>query len=104
MSSSQFFDRMFAPAQKPIATADEAALIALGDSMRDLSQTEAPGIFTPHIGYTYFGQFIDHDLTNDRTPLDGPYAAPTATRNYRTAFLDLDNVYGGGPSACPALY
>ena len=55
-------------------------------------------------GLTYFGQFIDHDLTLDLTPLD--YAHPFAeqTPNYRTPFLNLDHVYAGGPDLAPFLY
>lgn len=53
-------------------------------------------------GYTYLGQFIDHDLTfrNDdhfqQTDGIGP--------NERTAALDLDCLYAGGPSRVPYLY
>ncbi len=56
-------------------------------------------------GYTYVGQFIDHDLTltnrNDDlvTPVD-PYTFP----NLRTPAFDLDSVYGLGPSGSSQLY
>jgi hypothetical protein len=50
-------------------------------------------------GLVYFGQFIDHDLTRDRTRLEeDPYPEPTETRNWRTPKLDLDSVYGNGPN------
>lgn len=50
-------------------------------------------------GIVYFGQFIDHDLTRDRTRLEeDPYPEPTQTRNWRTPRLDLDSVYGNEPS------
>jgi Animal haem peroxidase len=54
--------------------------------------------------FTYFGQFIDHDLTLDTSP--SPTAPVDVTRitNQRTFRLDLDSVYGGGPSAAPQLY
>jgi hypothetical protein len=49
-------------------------------------------------GHTYFGQFIDHDLTRDDTPLfDAGKKLPSETENHRTAWLDLDSVYGDGP-------
>jgi hypothetical protein len=56
-------------------------------------------------GFTYVGQFIDHDLTLDPRPdnLSGSID-PTTLRNFRTAAFDLDSVYGGGPSASPQLY
>jgi hypothetical protein len=48
-------------------------------------------------GYTYFAQFLNHDLT---------FALPTpsGTRNARTARLDLDSLYGRGPAEDPHLY
>ena len=46
---------------------------------------EREGTLTPRIGYTYFGQFVGHDLTYDSTPLAGPYAEPEKTPNFRTA-------------------
>lgn len=49
-------------------------------------------------GYTYFGQFIDHDLTEDRTTVPNAGAVePNDIPNYRTPYLDLDGVYGDGP-------
>jgi hypothetical protein len=53
-------------------------------------------------GYTYFGQFIDHDLTFDTTSsLGNPGSIPT---NLRTPRLDLDCLYGTGPDNQPYLY
>jgi hypothetical protein len=65
---------------------------------------EREGTLTPRVGYTYFSQFVGHDLTHDPTPLDGPYLEPQRTPNYRTPYLDLDHVYGGGPKHSPDLY
>jgi Animal haem peroxidase len=67
-------------------------------------EVEREGTLTPRVGYTYFGQFIAHDLTLDSTPLEGPYAEPELTPNYRTPFFDLDHIYGGGPEESPFLY
>ncbi len=55
-------------------------------------------------GTTFVGQFLDHDITFDNSSPLGTPADPTATRNERDARLDLDSVYGGGPSASPILY
>lgn len=55
-------------------------------------------------GYTYFGQFIDHDITFDPTPLGEASADPDRLRNFRTPRLDLDCVYGRGPDDQPYLY
>lgn len=54
--------------------------------------------------YTYFGQFIDHDITFDPTPLQQRRIDPNALANFRTPRLDLDNVYGRGPDDQPYLY
>ncbi len=56
-------------------------------------------------GYTYFGQFVDHDLTNDDRPNDltTPIAV-TSLVNGRTPQLDLDSLYLAGPTAAPQLY
>ena len=55
-------------------------------------------------GYTYFGQFVDHDITFDPTPLNDASIDPTAVENFRTPALDLDSVYGTGPANQPYLY
>ena len=55
-------------------------------------------------GYTYLGQFIDHDITFDPTSrLGTPIAAPKL-RNFRTPRFDLDSLYGTGPVDQPYLY
>ncbi len=48
-------------------------------------------------GYTYFGQFVDHDLTFDQTALEnaGQETRHGSIRNHRTPVLDLDSVYAG---------
>ena len=49
-------------------------------------------------GFTYLGQFIDHDLTFDKTNVMlGTHVAPTALLQARSPSLDLDSVYGAGP-------
>ena len=55
-------------------------------------------------GYTYFGQFVDHDITFDPTPLSGEEEDPSAKTDFRTPALDLDNVYGRGPDDQPYMY
>jgi hypothetical protein len=89
--------------------ADPATLQALGAAMNDvgLAVPNPDGQLewnNPDIpaGYTYLGQFIDHDLTLDVTPLADP-AGGTAV-NKRTSRLDLDSVYAGGPALSPGIY
>lgn len=55
-------------------------------------------------GYTYFGQFIDHDITFDPTSSLQRMNDPNRLRNFRTPRLDLDCVYGAGPPDQPYLY
>jgi Animal haem peroxidase len=55
-------------------------------------------------GTTFFGQFLDHDITFDASSTLGRAAVPEATRNFRTPALDLDSVYGAGPVAQQELY
>ncbi len=55
-------------------------------------------------GFTFFGQFIDHNLTFDATSMLGRQMDPEAIRNFRVPMLDLDHLYGSGPFANPHLY
>jgi hypothetical protein len=55
-------------------------------------------------GYTFLGQFIDHDLTLDTTSQLEQQVDVTATTNFRTPALELDSVYGLGPAVQPHLY
>jgi hypothetical protein len=55
-------------------------------------------------GTTFVGQFLDHDITFDNSSRLGVVTEPTQTPNVRDARLDLDSVYGGGPSVSPNLY
>lgn len=55
-------------------------------------------------GYTYFGQFIDHDITFDPTSSLQRQNDPDKLRNFRTPRLDLDCVYGEGPHDEPFMY
>lgn len=55
-------------------------------------------------GMTFFGQFVDHDVTFDATSQIGRAISPASVRNVRTPGLDLDCVYGDGPEASNHLY
>ena len=52
------------------------------------------------VGFTFLGQFLDHDITFDTQKLD---LTDPPKPNLRSPFFDLDSVYGGGPSADPLL-
>jgi Animal haem peroxidase len=49
-------------------------------------------------GFTYLGQFIDHDLTFDKTTVMlGQHVSPIQLLQGRSPSLDLDSLYGAGP-------
>src|SRR5918997_3576146 len=49
-------------------------------------------------GYTYLGQFVDHDLTFDKTQvMFGANVTPAQLLQARSPSLDLDSLYGAGP-------
>jgi Animal haem peroxidase len=50
-------------------------------------------------GYTYLGQFVDHDLTFDRTSVMlGANVSAAQLLQARSPALDLDSLYGAGPT------
>ncbi|MDP9069259.1 MAG: heme peroxidase family protein [Actinomycetota bacterium] len=55
-------------------------------------------------GYTYFGQFLDHDITFDPVTSAQRVNDRDALRNFRSPALDLDSVYGSGPIDEPFQY
>jgi hypothetical protein len=54
-------------------------------------------------GYTFLGQFIDHDMTFDPSSVLERQIDPGGTRNFRTPVLELDSLYGQGPGAALPL-
>src|SRR5215213_2905265 len=51
-------------------------------------------------GFTYLGQFLDHDLTFDKTDVMlGAIVSPAQLLQARSPSLDLDSLYGAGPQA-----
>lgn len=97
------FGRMFRlPPFTPSAERilDVAALMMEGESGGD------PALDNPDIpaGFTYLGQFIDHDLTFDTASSLERQNDPDALTNFRSPRFDLDSVYGRGPADDPYLY
>ncbi len=97
------FGRMF-PELRPLSPSIES-LDELGQAMVESSpdDTEGDNKNVP-AGFTYLGQFIDHDITFDPTSLQEILVDPLSLRNFRTPMLDLDSLYGSGPAAQPFLY
>jgi heme peroxidase len=54
-------------------------------------------------GWPFFGQFVAHDITADRSPL-GHRSDPAQVVNFRTPRANLEGVYGAGPVGSPYLY
>jgi len=76
---------------------------ALGEANRKkiaLAMTAGGGGTGPiPAGYTYLGQFVDHDLTFDRTQVTlGQHVSPADLLQARSPTLDLDSLYGAGPT------
>ena len=130
-AGGQVFTRMF-PGLPPFADPTDAvrsALLELGkpggimdprDDLRDpTALINSPGVNgngsdgtygsnpdnpTMTAGSTFVGQFTDHDITFDQTSLMGVPQNPALAPNGRSAALDLDSVFGGGPGLSPQLY
>jgi hypothetical protein len=120
---SGYFGRMFnLPKFAPPTDAVRDALMELGreggilDANDDLAGGPVALIVDPNLslvnrnnpthtaGVTFFGQFLDHDMTFDLTSRLGFPTQPRRSPNARTAFFDLDSVYGNGPDGNPELY
>jgi hypothetical protein len=88
----------------PLTAANRALLEELGRAMGDTG-APADDSATPS-GYTYVGQFVDHDITLDvSSAIDSPTIVDATTiNNMRSPVLDLDSVYGKGPALDAFLY
>ena len=88
------------------AMVDQRGMFSETAPVKDLDPSDGDEQDNPHIsgGYTFFGQFVDHDITRDTTPLTEQKADPKAVRNFITPWLDLRSVYGNGPDRSPELY
>jgi hypothetical protein len=104
------FGRMFR--RLPAAQFEQADLDALADAMTadpeaeptpedQVDDEENQGI---DAGYTYLGQFIDHDLTFDPNSSLQRFNDPNSLTNFRTPRFDLDSVYGRGSDDQPYMY
>jgi hypothetical protein len=96
------YERLF-PDLEPLA-GDEASLLRFsvpggvcdgGTSCEDARDTAA--------GWPFFGQFIAHDITADRSEL-AHHADGRHLLNFRTPRANLECLYGAGPVGNPFLY
>ncbi|WP_144184065.1 peroxidase family protein [Elioraea rosea] len=77
------------------APPEKDALLRLIAPRMTTRQTQPDGAIPA--GFTYLGQFIDHDLTRDPSKLTGGTPTGLPTLSERSPALDLDSVYGRGP-------
>jgi hypothetical protein len=84
-----------------LATAMTAEFEATPTPETEADDEENTGISA---GYTYLGQFIDHDITFDPVSSLQKEDDPDALVDFRTPRFDLDCVYGRGPDDQPYLY
>ncbi len=132
-ASSMMFGRIFPqlPPFAPVTDAVQSALLEVGaqggimDAQDDLAAGPKALIVDPTVngnptatnpygtnpdnptmtaGSTFVGQFTDHDITFDQTSHLGVTTNPLTSPNTRTPALDLDSVFGGGPTISPGLY
>jgi hypothetical protein len=87
----------------PALECDEAFLHSLGapGGVCDPAQESRDG--SAAAGWPFFGQFVAHDITADRSPI-ADHADLEAVRNFRTPRANLEALYGGGPVGSPYLY
>ena len=88
----------------PPLIVDEDALHALGrpGGPCDLGMSEAADAEIAAV-WPFFGQFLAHDITADRSPLV-QRSDPARIRNFRVPKANLEGVYGAGPAGSPYLY
>jgi heme peroxidase len=90
----------------PTLSVDEQALHRLGGpgGPCDLG-VDYTGDADSHVAavWPFFGQFIAHDITADRSPL-AHRATAVQLRNARSPKANLEGLYGAGPVGMPYLY
>jgi hypothetical protein len=101
------FGRMFRTLP-PFEPSDELIQQLVGEMYQEAPGAEDDGSpnDNPDIpaGYTYVGQFIDHDMTFDPVSSLDRQNDPNALTDFRAPRLDLDSVYGSGPADQPFMY
>ncbi|MBD0352545.1 MAG: hypothetical protein ICV65_15460, partial [Flavisolibacter sp.] len=92
----------------PYTSENKDRLQRLGDEMgnKDEATQGLPPVTDSTIpaGYTYLGQFIDHDITLDVNSNINEEQNANNIPNMRSPALDLDAIYGQGPFLNPFLY
>jgi Animal haem peroxidase len=91
----------------PLFSADDAFLYALGRSggLCDCGDghDEPSSLGSEAAGWPFFGQFVAHDITADRSSIRH-HVDPGELRNARSPQLNLECLYGDGPIGHPYLF
>jgi Animal haem peroxidase len=94
------YGRMF---DLPALEADENLLHQLGVAGGFCDGGDCESDARVEAGWPFFGQYVAHDLTADRSPLRA-HTDLDALRNMRSPRANLESLYGGGPPGAPYLY
>lgn len=94
------YGRMF---DLPALVADGARLHEIGVAGGFCDGGDCKDDARVEAGWPFFGQYVAHDLTADRSPLRA-HADLDALRNMRSPRTNLESLYGGGPVGSPYLY
>src|SRR6476660_1264113 len=106
-TTSGKYGRMFAGL--PVNDCAPDDLLSLGrsgallDAQRDTQDDTAAQAIPTAAGWPIFGQFIAHNITADRSLLQA-HANLGELRNFRSPSLNLESLYGAGPSGNPYMY
>ena len=94
------YGRMF---DLPPLEGDERLLQAMGTAGGFCDGGEHEQDAEGEAGSPFFGQYVAHDLTADRSPLR-EHTDVKALANMRSPRANLESLYGGGPGGSPYLY
>ena len=94
------YGRMF---DLPALEVDEALLHRIGAAGGFCDRGDRESDASVEAGWPFFGQYVAHDLTADRSPLRA-HADLEALRNVRSPRANLESLYGGGPLGSPYMY
>jgi hypothetical protein len=94
------YGRMF---ELPALDVDEDRLHPIGAAGGFCDGGDCEGDGVTEAGWPFFGQYVAHDLTADRSPLRA-HVDIAGLRNVRAPRANLESLYGGGPAGSPYLY
>ena len=94
------YGRMF---ELPALEVDDELLHRIGAAGGFCDGGDCLGDAKVEAGWPFFGQYVAHDLTADRSPLRAHVEVATLI-NVRSPRANLESLYGGGPTGTPFMY